>query len=234
MNQAISLGVVVVNSADLLAYISEEHSGHIKIDAQLAHVPTDADCDSVQFRRLRKIDHATLAHGERRSLSCRRTFDAFANDVAERGLQNIHEMVALFGLLDDPNKHPLSIWAAKHRCNRHDTTDTTLQPARFQSVPMPLFYHVQVCIADIEETPARVCSHDENDQPNIFLDLLEIHPNRFVESLAGACLVIPRVEERFVHNFQSIVVHRVTYGAGVVHDDGLEIDINRGRNLIPR
>mmetsp|Transcript_41382 Transcript_41382/g.117056 ORF Transcript_41382/g.117056 Transcript_41382/m.117056 type:complete len:274 (+) Transcript_41382:1221-2042(+) len=223
VRQAIGTGVVVVHRPNLLADLAEQHRGDVQVDAHAAHVPAHAHHDPLLLRGLGQIRGAALAHREGDALPWRRAPDLLPDVVAEGGLQDVHEVVALLSSLVEPRHGPLAVGPPQQRRDRHDATHTTLEVDRLQGVAMPLLYDVQRDIASLREATTRVRGNDEDDELDLVLDLLKVHPNRLIETLSCTGLVIAGVREAFVHDLESVEVHSIGYCTRIVHHQGLEV-----------
>mmetsp|Transcript_75460 Transcript_75460/g.245461 ORF Transcript_75460/g.245461 Transcript_75460/m.245461 type:complete len:220 (-) Transcript_75460:137-796(-) len=217
------LGVVVVHRSQLLPDQAKQHRGHIQVDTEFSHVPTHANGELVALLVHRQISKVALDHGKTHAHAFRSTLYSLPDDVAQRGLNKIHEVVALGALIEEPRNGPRALHISVHDAQRHDASGIGDDFETLLGLALPLLDDIGSRSTGSPDGTSGIGSEAKYDQLRRLLDPLEIHPDALIEALDVTTQLVARVGQALVHGLQTVVVHRIDDVASVVHNHGLQV-----------
>mmetsp|Transcript_42916 Transcript_42916/g.127213 ORF Transcript_42916/g.127213 Transcript_42916/m.127213 type:complete len:202 (+) Transcript_42916:1008-1613(+) len=130
--------------------------------AQGLHASADADGEPLQLGRRRQAHAGTLVHQERDLLDLRRMRDLVPDDVADGGLQDVHEVApALRGHLH-LEERPGAVQLELHQGD--DVRASVVAPLELELLHWPaLLQQDDLAVVDVVQTPPLVVHRDDED-----------------------------------------------------------------------
>mmetsp|Transcript_117735 Transcript_117735/g.379937 ORF Transcript_117735/g.379937 Transcript_117735/m.379937 type:complete len:268 (+) Transcript_117735:633-1436(+) len=209
-----------------------EHRGDVQVHAPPQDVPAQAGRDAAQRRGLGQVHHGALLHGEGDLHPPRRPGDGPADDVADGGLQDVHEVLPVLRRLVHHAQAPGPVVGANHGRHHVHLLLAALHGEASHLVVLPLLQHVDEPVPHVAQVPAAVGGDDEDQHLHVLGHLGQAHPDDLVKTSPLASPLIAGMRDALL-SLHVVVVHSVNDGTLPVHHNGLEVHVDGDASVIP-